>query len=286
MTKVAFVTDSTANLTPEQMTRYGFTVVPLSVMFGDEAYQEGVDIDTKTFYTRLTTSKVFPTSSQPAIGLFLTTFERLLRTHDVVLCLLLSSNLSGTYQTAMAAANMVDGNIIVVDSKITSFGIAGPLIEGAELIERGGSVEDVLKLWESELKRMHAYFVLDTLDSLHRGGRIGGAAAVFGSLLQIKPILTLVDGRIELFEKVRTHRRAMERAMSKFDELASTGVPIKFSVVHSQRFADADDLEAQLSAKYPNAKGEVCELSPVIGTHAGSGLLAFIFYEMKPDKRQ
>lgn len=279
MGRIAFVTDSTACLTPEQVNEYDIHVVPLSVIFGDQTYEEGSDLTAAEFYQKLSAERTMPTTSQPSIGAFTSLFEGLLETHDAVLCLLLSGKVSGTVHTAESAARAVGGDITVIDSKIASYGIAGPLIDGIELYRNGGTKEDVLSLWEQELKEVHAYFVVDSLEQLHRGGRIGGAAAVFGSILQIKPILTMIDGRIDLFEKVRTHRRAMERMLAEFDAFARSGATVQVGVIHAQRLADAEQLRDQLQAQYPNIRAVISELGPVIGTHLGSGVLALVYYE-------
>ncbi len=279
MSKIAFVTDSTAYLSPEQIREHNISVVPLSVVFEGNVYREGFDLSSEDFYRRLVNSKDFPTTSQPPVGEFAETFERLLADHDAVMCLLLSSNLSGTVASAEAAANMVGGPIHVVDSRISSYGIAGPLLDGVQLADEGGTPDDILALWEKELASERAFFVVDTLEMLHRGGRIGGAAAAFGALLQIKPILTINDGRIDLFEKVRTHRRAMERMLAEFDTDASTGKHLKVGVVHAQRYNDAVSLRDQLEAKYPNIETDISELGPVVGAHTGPGLLALVYYE-------
>lgn len=279
MSKIAFVTDSTAYLSEETIREHNISVVPLSVVFEGNVYREGVDLSAEEFYRRLVSSKSFPTTSQPPVGEFAEVFERLLADHDTVMCLLLSSKLSGTVASAEAAAQMVGGAIHVVDSRISSYGIAGPLLDGVQLANEGGTPDDVLALWDKELASARALFVVDTLEMLHRGGRIGGAAAAFGALLQIKPILTINDGRIDLFEKVRTHRRAMERMLAEFDADASTGKHLKVGVVHAQRYNDAIALRDELQAKYPNIETDISELGPVVGTHSGPGLLALVYYE-------
>lgn len=280
---IAFVTDSTANLTAEQAKQFNIHVVPLSVIFGDEVYREDIDMTVDVFYRRLANTKVFPTTSQPSVGAFVEVFENLLQTHDTVMCLLLSSALSGTWNAARTAAGMVDGHVVVVDSAIASYGIAGPLMDGVVLARQGANPDEVLVHWENALQTQRAYFVVDTLELLHRGGRIGGAAAVFGALLQIKPILTIEQGKVEVFEKVRTHRRAMERMLAVFDEAANSGVPLQVGVVHSRREADALQLKADLCAKYPQIRADVSELGPVIGSHTGPGVLALLYYRRHPD---
>ncbi|GGJ13773.1 hypothetical protein GCM10010885_23910 [Alicyclobacillus cellulosilyticus] len=276
--RIAFVTDSTAYLTPQQVEAYGIHVVPLTVILDGRAYREGVDIDNATFYRLMAESKSFPTTSQASVGEFVALFERLLSHHDAVMCLLLSSQFSGTFQTAQTAAQMVGGNIYVVDSRISSYGIAGPLIDGVVMARHGASPEDILAVWEQELAEMNAYFVIDTLEYLHRGGRIGGAAAVLGSLLQIKPILTVRDGRIELYEKVRTRKRAMEFMLAKFAEAAASGRALQVGVVHSQREEEAAKLRSELEAAYPHIRTDISELGPVIGAHTGPGVLALVYY--------
>lgn len=278
MPNIAFVTDSTAYLTQDQMKEYDITVVPLSVIFGEKAYREGFDITAEQFYPMLANAKQLPSTSQPAVGQFVEVFERLLKTHDTVMCFLLSNQLSGTLRSAETAARMVEGNVIVVDSMIASYGIAGPLMDGVVLARKGGTPEEIVAMWEEERDNSRALFVIDTLEYLHRGGRIGGAAAIFGALLQIKPILTLIDGKLELFEKVRTHKRAMDRMLEEFDHVASTGAPLSVGVVHSQRLADAEKLRQDLLDKYPNARAEISELGPVVGTHTGPGVLALLYY--------
>ncbi|MCL6454462.1 MAG: DegV family protein [Alicyclobacillus sp.] len=275
---IAFVTDSTAYLTAEQAVEFGVTVVPLSVVFGDEVFREGVDLDNETFYAKLRQAATLPTTSQPPVGEFAATFRRLLADHDAVMCLLLSGNLSGTLQSAKTAAASVDGRVIVVDSKIASYGIAGPLLDGVRMAWQGAAPEDIQVYWEQVREAMQARFVIDTLENLRKGGRIGGAAAVVGSLLQIKPILHMVDGRIELYEKVRTHRKAMESILNEFHAAASTVPRLRVGVIHAEREPEAAALMQELQAQYPQHDFAQSELGPVIGTHTGAGLMALIWY--------
>ncbi|MCL6517452.1 DegV family protein [Alicyclobacillus sp.] len=278
MERIAFVTDSTAYLTKEQQDEHRITVVPLSVIFEDGAYREGVDITAEEFYQKLAEAKSLPSTSQPPVGEFKEVFERLLTDYDTILCYLLSSKLSGTCRAAETASRMVEGDVRVVDSEYASYGIAGPLLDGVRMAEAGRSADEIVAYWERIRAEVKSLFIIDTLEYLHRGGRIGGAAAVFGALLQIKPILTVIDGKLELFDKVRTHRRAMERMLAEFDAAASTGRRLRVGVVHSRRPEDAEALRAQLVDKYPNVEAEVSELGPVIGTHTGPGVLAILYY--------
>jgi DegV family protein with EDD domain len=281
--RIAFVTDSTAYLSEEQATSLGVSVVPLSVIFQDATYREGVDISQREFYEKLQKSSSLPTTSQPPVGEFVSVFEKLLLDHDVIMCLLLSNGLSGTLRSAETAAGMVNGDVIVVDSKIASYGIAGPLLDGITMARQGASPEQIQSYWEEKREVMHSRFLVDTLEYLHKGGRIGGAAAVFGALLQIKPILTVTDGKIELHDKVRTHKRALDRILADFDEQASQGRPIRLGVIHAERLEDAQSVMRQLTSRYSNVYAEIGELGPVVGAHTGPGLLALVWYEADPE---
>ncbi|RIV18809.1 DegV family protein [Alicyclobacillaceae bacterium I2511] len=282
MAKIAFVTDSTADLTEVEVQEYGISVVPLQVIFGNQTYRDGLDLSGDEFYNKLRQSSTLPTTSQPSAGEFVTVFERLLKDYDTVLALVLSDKLSGTYRSALTAAQMVGGDVRVVDSKIATYGIGGPLLDGIQLAKQGASADEIVSYWEATRAAMKAWFIVDTLEYLHKGGRIGGAAAAFGTLLQIKPILTLVDGRIELFEKVRTHHRALERMLAELDAVASAGQPLRLGVIHSQREEDARALADQLVAKYPQLRARVVYLGAVIGTHTGPNVLSLILYPLDP----
>lgn len=278
--KIAFVTDSTAYLSPEQADELAITVVPLSVVFDGTPYREGVELSNSEFYDRLESVVSLPTTSQPAAGAFVTVFEQLLASHDVVMCLLLSANLSGTFQSAKTAAEMVEGRVVVVDSKIASYGIAGPLMDGVKMARQGSSADEIQAYWERIRDRVKARFIVDTLDNLKKGGRIGGAAALVGALLQIKPILSVVDGRIELHEKVRTYRKALNKILTDLDLDAATGKPFHAGVVHARREEDALQLLQELQAKYPHGRFVLGELGPVLGTHTGRGAMALLWYEL------
>ncbi len=281
MKRIAFVTDSTACLSQAQQEHYGIEVVPLQIVLGGESFREGVDLRPSEYYQRLSQTKEFPTTSQPSVGEFAEVFERLLGTHESIVGLFLSSELSGTMNSARQAADMVGGDIHIVDSRISSYGIAGPLMDGAELAQKGCGIEEILDLWREELATMHAYFVVDTLEMLHRGGRIGGASAAFGAMLQIKPILTIQEGRIGLFEKIRTHRKAIERISGLFDASMKERTDWQLGVVHSARENDARNLRDELCAEYPGLMTDMSELGPVIGSHTGPGVLALVYYQQR-----
>ncbi|UOF91421.1 DegV family protein [Fodinisporobacter ferrooxydans] len=278
MAKIAIVTDSTAAIPPEVAQELNIFILPLVVNLGEDSFKEGIDIHTDQFFQLLESAPILPTTSQPAVGDMIQTFEKALAAHDQVIAVLLSSGLSGTYASAVTAANMVGGDITVIDSQITSEPMARMAIEAATMARDGKNKEEILAHVERLIRTAKAFFVVDQLDHLHRGGRIGGAAALFGSLLQIKPILTVQDGKIELFEKVRTKRKALDRII----ELVKQNIDpdhLQINVIHTRRLEEAQQLEQRVSEEFPGAITEIHELSPVISTHVGPGILALFYYQ-------
>ncbi|RIV23108.1 DegV family protein [Alicyclobacillaceae bacterium I2511] len=282
MPKIAFVTDSAADLTLKEIRDFNITVLPQQVIFADKSYRDGIDLTPDKFFTLLKESPQLPTTSQPSVGDLHAAFSRLMKDYDTVLALFVSQKLSGTYRTALSAAQMVGGDIHVVDSKFASFGLGGPLLDGVRLAKLGVSAMEIVHFWERVRESVRSWFVVDTLEYMHKGGRIGGAASIFGALLQIKPILTIKDGAVDLLEKVRTHHRAMERILSEFATVAAAGQPLRLAVIHSQRELEATELAAQLATQYPHVRVSVVALSAVISTHAGPGLLALLCYPLHP----
>jgi DegV family protein with EDD domain len=278
MANIAIVTDSTAAITPELAAEYNITVIPLTVIFGQDSYKENIDIHTDQFFQLLSSTSNLPTTSQPSVGEIAQAFERLIATHDHVISIMLSAGLSGTCASAITAANMVGGDAItVIDSEITSLPMKQMVIGAAKMAKEGKPKDEIIQYVAREVKTAKAYFVVDTLEHLHRGGRIGGAAALFGSLLQIKPILTVREGKIDLFEKIRTKRKAIDR-MFELVHQDKDPADNRIGVIHTQRPEEAEELKARVLEEFPGAIVEVDQLSPVISTHVGPGILALFYY--------
>ncbi|MBX6396009.1 MAG: DegV family protein [Alicyclobacillaceae bacterium] len=274
---VAVVVDSTAGIPEEVVRRHRLTVVPLTVLFGEKVYREGVDLSPAEFYARLREAPQLPTTSQPPVGEFVSVFSRLLDDHRGVVCILLSGALSGTVQAARAAAASVRGPVAVVDSRTSSYGLEALAVEAARMAEAGHSPDEIAERVTRMAQGIRAYFVVDDLAYLRRGGRLGSAQAVLGTVLQVKPILTLEDGRLALQEKVRTRRRAVDRIVELWEEALREG-PQRVCVIHADRAEDAEDLRARVAARIPGREVPVRELGPVLGTHGGPGVLALMFF--------
>lgn len=281
MSKIAIVTDSTAYLPPDTVHKHNITVIPLMVNFGKESYKEGVDIIAEQFYPRLLASKELPSTSQPSVGEVVQAYERLLETHDSVIGIFISGGLSGTASSAETAARMVEGDVTVIDSHFTSFGLSEMVLTACDMAEAGTPKDEIVAHLMNMRDEIEAFFVVDSLEHLHRGGRIGGVSAALGTLLQVKPILHLQGtvGKLELKEKIRTSKKALKRVIELVKEKQQPGRELRLSVVYTNNRDTAVPFKEQVEAEFPGVHIELSELGPVIGTHVGPGLLAIIFYQ-------
>ncbi|UOE93814.1 DegV family protein [Alkalihalobacillus sp. LMS39] len=272
MSKIAVITDSTAYLPQQVIDELDIHVVPLNVVIGEESYQEGVDMTTNEFYAMMKAEDKFPKTSQPAIGLFVNLFEQLkTEGYDEVISIHLSSGISGTFQTAVSAKGMVEGiNVHVFDSEISCSPQGFFVMEAAALAKEGKPATAILERLEEMKTTGKAYFVVDDLNHLHRGGRLNAAQLVVGSLLKIKPILHFVEGKIVPFEKVRTAKKALGKIYTMLDEDVSNG-SWQISVIHANCEEKGQEIVNELQEKYPNAKVSLSYFGPVIGTHLGEG---------------
>ncbi|HHS97046.1 MAG TPA: DegV family protein [Chloroflexi bacterium] len=279
--KIAVVTDSTAYLPPQVRERFGIPVIPLHLIWGEEVLKDGVDIDPTAFYQRLQTAPTLPTTSQPSTGEFVDFFRSVAEEKDTetIIGFFISSDLSGTVASAEAAKNLLgDLNITVVDSRSTSMGLGFQAMAAAEVVQAGGTVEEALQAAESVRYRLHVLFVVDTLEFLHRGGRIGGAKRFLGTALKIKPILELENGRIESLEQVRTKKKAVARLVQIAQERKGDGAVPRAAVVHANAAEECRRLQERVEEALGPEEVYMTEVSPVIGTHTGPGTLGVAFY--------
>ena len=271
MRKVAIVTDSTACIPAEAKNKYGITVLPMNLHWGNDLLLDGVDIQPAEFYQRLAKSSVLPSTSQPAPIIFEKAFRGLLDQGYDVLSIVLSSKLSGTMASAIAAKNEIGGDrIALVDSQTIAMALGYMVLEAAKICEDGASLAEAAHLAEQAISRAGVMLTVDTLEFLHRGGRIGGAQHLLGTALNLKPILEVRDGRVESVEKVRTRSKAQARMM----EIASqrfAGKPVRISILHANCEEDARNILAQAAGKINMIEGSISPISPVLGTHVGPG---------------
>ena len=278
--KVAIVTDSTAYLPEELVKQHNISITPLSVIWGEEVQQDGVDILPHQFYERLSASKVMPTTSQVTPAVMHDTFKGLLDQGYEVLGIFISSKISGTVQSAMQALDMLDGarqKVAIVDSLMTTMAMGMPVLTAARAAQAGEKLVECQKIAENACRNSGVFFLVETLEFLRRGGRIGGAQALLGNMLNIKPILELRDGRIEPADKVRTRQKAIQRVVELAAERVNGRTPIRLAVTHANAEAEAEILLEAAQAKLSPIETFVSPLSPVIGTHAGPGTVALNF---------
>lgn len=280
MSKVAIVTDSTAYLPDDLLKKYSITVTPQILIWGDETFQDGVDILPDEFYRRLKNTKVMPTTSQVAIVTMKATFEKLLEAGYEVLGIFLSAKLSGTIDSAMQAKEMVakaETKIAVVDSKSTAMAMGFHVLTAARAAQAGNSLVECQKLAEEAQNHTGVYFVVDTLEFLHRGGRIGGAQAMLGSALNLKPLLELRDGRIESVEKIRTKGKAINRMIELVVEKVAGQIPVHLATLHANAEAEAKSALEEAAARLHPVEQIMASVSPAIGTHAGPGTVGLAY---------
>ncbi|QWC22403.1 DegV family protein [Bacillus haikouensis] len=270
--KTAIVTDSTAYIPKELRESLNIHMIPLSVILGGETYREEIDITAGEFYEEVTNQDKLPTTSQPPVGEFVELFEKLSRDYDAVISIHLSSGISGTYQGAVQAGEMVDGiKVYPYDSEISCMIQGFYALEGAKLAREGKSAEEIVRLLDEMKKSVQAYFMVDDLAHLQRGGRLSQAQAIIGSLLQVKPLLHFVDKVIVPFEKIRTRKKALKRVEGLLEEAVKDGGAYQASIIHANREGEAVEWMKELSEKYPNVEFDVSYFGPVIGTHLGEG---------------
>ncbi len=269
--KVAIVTDSTSDL-PSQLARTrSITVVPLTLHFEGRSLLDGVDIRPSEFYRKLPNATTHPTTSQPAPGRFAETYGELLTNHDEVVSVHISEQLSGTYASAVQGADMTDPKRVhVVDSQLVSMSLGLLTLAASELAAQGASAESVVERISAMRDQVHTYFSVATLEFLRRGGRIGRASALLGSVLQVKPVLCIRDGLVTPLERVRTFDRALNRVIDLAREV-DRGKGLCVVVGHADAEEDAERVARELE---PVAETLMIQpLGPVVGAHAGPGVV-------------
>jgi DegV family protein with EDD domain len=281
MKKVAILTDSTAYLPESTLQAEGIHTVPLNVIWGEEVFEDGVSIAPNAFYDRLKTAKQMPTTSQVSVGRMSEKFKELLGQGFDVLGIFISSSISGTVQSAQQARDELDekeqSRVAVFDSQQTTMSMGFQVLAAARAAKQGASLDECLKVTEQARERSGVIFVVDTLEFLHRGGRIGGAQRFFGTALNMKPILQMNNGKIEALERVRTKNKALDRLVELVVERCAGKGKIQIAAPNSQAGDEARQVVEKISQRIEVSESMVTELSPVIGTHVGPGTVAIAF---------
>ena len=272
MKKIAWITDTAAQLDDAFIQKHNAHILPLSVVFSDGSFRESIDLTQEEFYDRLRLAKVSPKTSQPAIGEMVSLYEKLeSEGYDFAIALHLSSGLSGTFESARAAAKMTDFNVYPIDSKIGSFPMVKMIEVGNELFAEGKDAEEVVEAINKMTSKSRLSFIPSSLNQLHKSGRVSGTQAFVTNLLNIKVVISFENGKTVLKEKVRLNKRAKEKVTLSLRADMVTGTVPEVAVIHCNNAADAETWKNELLQEFPDLKVQVVSLSVCVGVHAGEG---------------
>ncbi len=281
MTKqqVAIIVDSTAYLPQNIIEKHNMHIIPLNLLWSGQSYRDNVDITADDFYKKLQTAKEMPTTSQPSPGDFHELFEKVAETAESIVCLTISQPLSGTYASAVAARNMMDGfPIEIVDSRSAVMGLGFQAMVAAEAADAGATYKEAAEAARAIIPAVRVNFVVDTLEFLHRGGRIGGASRYIGTMLSIKPILTLENGKIEPLDKVRTKKKAIAKLLDMTEADLKGKTNFRIAVQNAATPEEGNQIAEEVKKRFGLENVIQSDISPVIGAHTGPGAVATIYY--------
>jgi DegV family protein with EDD domain len=278
MAKIKIVTDSTADLKDEHIKKYNIEVVPLNIIIDDQSFTDRVDISPVEFLEKMGKAKELPKTSQPSTGTFLELYDRLTDEGYDILSIHMTGGMSGTVRSAESAAQMAKGNVTVIDSRYISKALSFQVLEAAEMAANGKSVQEIVEHLERVRNQTRLFLMVDTLENLVKGGRIGKGKALIGSLLNIKPIASLEGGEYTPVAKARSYSQVIKYLMKQFSEDVQGKTVKRVGLVHTE----AKDLIAKLEKEIIDQSGfkdiEIDYTTPVIATHTGVGTIAIMYY--------
>ncbi len=274
---IAIVTDSTCDISKELAAKHKIHIVPQNIIWGTENLRDGIDLSTDEFYTRLAQDSTLPTTSAPAPGDYVSAFQTLLESANEVLCLTLSKEVSATYQSAVQGAELSKLPVTVFDTQYVSMAQGILVLLAAELRDAGCTTAEIIAELERHIPNTRIYFLVSTLDYLHRGGRIGKAKHLMGQALNIKPILHFVNGKIHPKESVRTHNKALNRLLEIVQDEGSTRRPNRVAVMHGQAPNEARFLVDRLRQRFEPAHFYQTNVCAAVGVHCGPGVVGICY---------
>jgi DegV family protein with EDD domain len=269
---IKLITDSTADLPPALAQELRITVIPCYVHFGTETYRDHIDMKADEFYRRLAQSQALPTTSAPSPGTFVEAYQQAAAEGDEILSVHLSAKLSATMSSALLAKEQIGSGfrVEVIDSQSVSMGLGLLVIAAAKAAKSGATLDEVCELVQRAIPRTHLFALLDTLEYLQKGGRIGRAQALLGTLLNIKPLITVQEGEVSPLERVRTRARGLQRLRELAEALPR---PQALAVLYSTTLGEAETLAQQLEPLCPNSEIYRSTFCPALGAHTGPGIL-------------
>ncbi|WP_307336562.1 DegV family protein [Metabacillus malikii] len=278
MGNVKIVTDSTIDMKQDYIDKYGITVVPLSITIDNQTFTDGIDIKPDEFLRLMKNSEELPKSSQPSTGKFLEVYDELGKNGDSVISIHMTSGMSGTVQSAEGASQMTKTDVSVVDSMFISKALGFQVLEAAKMAQQGFDKETILNRIEEIRKNTNLYIMVDTLENLAKGGRIGKGKALIGSLLNVKPIASLQGGVYTPVGKVRSHAQGVKYLAKQFAEDIKGKTVKAVGIAHADAFELASKLKHAIQDTTPHCQIDISFTTPVISTHTGPGAIGFMFF--------
>jgi len=276
--KVTILTDSSAYLPEELVAQYPIRVIPLSLLWGDSVLRDGIDIKADTFYERLAKSETLPSTSQTSVHEYEEAYLELLEEGNDVIVLPISGGLSASVESAMQAKkNLKTDRVEVLDTRLVSMALGFQVLTVARAAQAGASLTDCKIIAEKAYPLIGVFFSVDTLEFLHRGGRINTAKRLMGTALNLKPILEIRDGKIEALGNVISQRKAMDRMVQLVESKAGNRLPLRLSVFHAGIPEIAADFKTRVDDYFRPTESILTHVSPVVGTHSGPGTLSLAF---------
>ncbi|MBN1375872.1 MAG: DegV family protein [Dehalococcoidia bacterium] len=281
--EVAIVTDTLGCIPEEEIKRYNIREVPVKIVFGNKVYQDRVDLSADEFYTILAKAGQLPTTSAPSPEHFLNAYREISSKAKIILCITLSSKLSGTFNSARIAADMArevleDVAIEVLDSQVAAAAEGFVVLAAARAASAGKKMNEVINAARQVMSSVHLYVAVDTLKYLIKGGRVPKVVGWAGSLLNIKPILTLKNGEARPVARARTYLSAVRQMMEMSKNKIVSGLPLHVAVMHAAELEKAEELKKQIASSFDCAELMITDFTPVIGAHTGPGVIGLAFY--------
>jgi DegV family protein with EDD domain len=280
---IKIVTDTTCDLLPEMVKEHDITIVPINIQFGSDSYQEGVNMDWDLFYRKIEEMGILPTTSQPSVGEFTEVYRRLAREGaDAIISTHVTAKLSGTYQSACLAAEEVKDEVKVYphDSAAGAAALGLACVEASRMARAGKTPEEIVARLDEIRSRVNVLFVMENLEYPRKSGRVGGLAATLGSILNMKPIVSLEDGLLDMVEKVRTRKKSLDRLLDMMEERVGTTDPVNLGVVHSRAPEVGQEMLSRAQERFNCSESYLVELCASLTVHFGPGMIGLCFYKV------
>ncbi len=273
------IADSVSDIPKEIRANLNIEIVPLEVNFSHASYKDSIELESKEFFEMLTKTDKLPTTSQVNPGDFIETFKKHLETGDDIVCITLSSKLSGTYSAAVTAVEFLEAGdrITVIDSKSVSLGYGLMVIEASEMLSHGANKDEIIAKIESRINGIENIFVFDTLTYLHKGGRLSAGEAVIGGLLNIKPIITVEDGELKSMDKVRGRKKTIQWVVKKMKDSQIDFSNVRVALYHADDYEYMMEFKNKIDAELNVKEWIIGEVGAVVGTHSGPGCVAISY---------